>query len=54
MLVILGAEGDLAVRQGDEPMVLDAHAMGRAGEILEHVLGLPEGLLGVDHPLLVT
>jgi hypothetical protein len=53
-LGILGAEGDLAVRQGDEPMVREAHAMGIAGEILEHVLGLPEGLLGVDHPLLVT
>jgi hypothetical protein len=53
-LVILVAEGDQAVRQGDEPMVRDAHAMGIAGEILEHVLGLPEGLLGVDHPLLVT
>ena len=51
-LVVLVAEGHLAVLQGHEPVVGDGHAMGIAGQVLEDVLGVLEGLFGVDHPLL--
>jgi hypothetical protein len=33
-------------------MVGDGDAMGVAAEILEHILGPPEGRLAVDHPVL--
>ena len=53
-LVILVAEGHLAVLQGHEPVVGDGHAMGIAGQVLEDVLGVLEGLFRVDDPLLVA
>ena len=53
-LVVLVAEGHLAVLQGHEPVVGDGHAMGIAGEVLEDMLGVLEGLFGVDDPLLVA
>ncbi len=54
VLVVLVAEGHLAVLQGDEPVVGDGDAMGIAGQVLEDVLGVLEGLFGVDDPLLVA
>jgi hypothetical protein len=50
-LVVLRAEGHLAPLQGHEPMVRNGDAMGRARQVGEDVLGLLEGLFGVDHPL---
>ena len=53
-LVILVAEGHLAMLQGHEPVVGDGDAVGIAGQVLEHMLGVLDGLLGVDDPLLVA
>jgi len=53
-LVILVAEGHLAVFQGYKTVVGDGDAVGLAGQVREDMLGLPEGFLGIDHPLLVT
>ena len=52
--VVLVAEGHLAVLQGDEPVVRDGDTMRIAGQVGEDVLGILEGLFGVDHPLLGT
>ena len=54
MGIVFVAEGDLAVFQGDEPVVGDGDAMSVPGEVLEDVLGVCQGLFGVDDPLLVT
>ena len=53
-LIIFVAEGHLAVLQGDEPVVGDGDAVGIAGQVLEDMLGVLDGLFGVDHPLLVA
>ena len=53
-LVILVAEGHLAMLQGHEPVVGDGDAVGIAGQVLEHMLGVLDGLFGVDDPLLVA
>ena len=53
-LVILVAEGHLAILQGHEPVVGDGDAMRVAGQVLEDVLGVLEGLFGVDDPVLVA
>jgi hypothetical protein len=53
-LVILVTEGHLAVLQGDEPVIGEGHAMRITGQILQDMLGVLEGLLRIDHPLLVT
>jgi len=45
------AKGDLAVGQRDQSMVGDGDAMGVTAEIVEHILGAPEGWLGVDYPV---
>jgi len=45
------AKGDLAVGQRDQSMVGDGDAVGVTAEILEHILGAPEGWFGVDHPV---
>jgi len=51
---ILGAAGDLAVLQGDEPVVRDGHAMRRAGQGLQDGPGGLAGLCRVAPPLLVA
>ena len=51
MFVVLPPEGDVALLQRDQPLIGDGHAMGRAGQILQDMLGGREGLLGVDDPL---
>ena len=45
------AEADLAIREGDQPAVRDAGAMGVSAEIPESVLRAAEGPLGVDDPV---
>jgi len=45
------AEGDLAVRERDEPAVGDADAVGVGAEIAQGMFGSAEGTLGVDDPV---
>ena len=52
MGIILPAEGDLVVLEGDEAMVGDGDAMGVAAEIAEDVMGAAEGWFGIDDPWL--
>ena len=55
LLIVVGrvppAKGDVAVGQRDQSMVGDGDAMGVTAEIVEHILGAPEGRLGVDYPV---
>jgi hypothetical protein len=44
--IILPAEGNLVVLEGQEAVVGDGNAMGVAGEIAEHMMGAAEGWLG--------
>jgi hypothetical protein len=50
--IILAAESNLVMVEGDEAMVGDGYAMGVTGEIAEHMMGTAEGGLGVDDPVL--
>jgi hypothetical protein len=52
--VVLVAESDLAVVEGEKPLVGDGDTVGVAGEVLEHLLRPAEGGLGVDHPVFVA
>jgi hypothetical protein len=49
--IILPAEGDLVVLEGDEAMVGDGDAMGVAAEIAEDVMGTAERGFGIDDPI---
>jgi hypothetical protein len=49
--IILPAEGDLIVLEGDEAMVGDGDAMGVAAEIAEDVMGTAERGFGIDDPI---
>ena len=49
--VVLPAEGDAALVEGDQAAVGDGDAVGVAGEVGQDRLGAGEGALGVDHPL---
>ena len=51
VLVVLPEKGDAAVAETHQAVVGDRHAMGVAGEIVEHVMGAAEGWLGIHHPL---
>ena len=48
--VVLPAEADLSVGQGDEPAVGDGDPVGVAAEIVEHLLRPAERALGIDDP----
>jgi len=50
VLIVLPVEADAAVFERAKPVVGDGHAMGIAGQILQHALRSAEGRLGVDHP----
>ena len=50
--VVLPAEGDLAVGNGDETVIGDGDAMGIAGQVVQHMLRPSEGAFRVDHPVL--
>ena len=52
MRVVLPSEGDVVVVHRQEAMIGDRHAMGVAGQVLQHVFRPAEGCLGVDHPVL--
>jgi hypothetical protein len=52
--VVLVAERDAAVVEGDESVVGDGDAVGIAAEVLEDALRPAEGRLGVDHPVVAT
>ena len=49
--IILPAEGDAVIVEGDEAAVGDGDPVGVAGEIGEHRLRPAERALGVDDPL---
>ena len=55
LLVAMGgvspAEADLAVGEGDQPAVGDAHPMGISAEIAQGMFRSAEGPLGVDDPV---
>lgn len=52
--VVLVAESDLAVIEGDQPLVGDSDAMSVSGEVLEYLLRTSERWLGVNHPVFVS
>src|SRR4051794_28746752 len=49
--VVLPAEADLAVVDGDQPAVRDSDAMGVAPDIGEDLVWAGEGPLGIHHPV---
>src|ERR1035437_1689671 len=49
--VVLPAEGDFAVLKAQQPVIGNRHAMGIASQIMQHVFGTAERLLGIDHHL---
>jgi hypothetical protein len=55
LLVAVGgvspAEGDLVARQGNETMVGDSHPMSVGAQVVEDILGAPEGRFAVDDPV---
>ncbi|MEA2961467.1 MAG: hypothetical protein QOI46_1565 [Alphaproteobacteria bacterium] len=52
--IILVAEGDAGLVEGEEPPVGDGDAVSVAREVGEHRFGAGEGWLGVDHPAFVA
>jgi hypothetical protein len=54
MGVVLVAESDHAVVEGDQPLIGDGDTMGVSGEVLEHLLGTAERRLGVNHPVFTS
>src|SRR5260370_28053836 len=53
MRVVLPAEGDSGVGDGEQAMVGDGDTMGVTREIVQHMLGSAEGRLGIDDPVLL-
>lgn len=51
MGIIFPTERDLICGHGDQPVIGDGHTMGVASQVMEYMLGSPEGLLGVHHPV---
>ena len=51
---IAPAEGDVALRDRDQPAVGDGNAMGVGTEIAEHMFRATEGPLGVDDPVVAV
>ena len=49
--VILPAEGDALLFEGQQAMIGNGHAMGVATEIAQHLHGTAEGGLGINHPV---
>ncbi len=49
--VVLVSEAHALVIDVEQPVVRDRDAVGVAGQIFEHVLGIVERRLGIDHPL---
>ena len=51
MFVVFPLEGDVAVVEADQPVVGYGYAVGVAAQIVDHVSGVAEGRLRIDHPL---
>ena len=51
LAIVLPAEADEAVLDGQDAVVGEGHAVGVAAEVVEHTGGSVEGRLGVDDPL---
>jgi len=52
MGVVPPAKSNLAVLEGDQPMVGDGHAMGVTGQVMQDIFGTAERRLGINHPIL--
>ena len=46
------AKRDLAIGQGDEPVMGDGDAVGVSAEITQGLLGTTEGRFAIDHPVM--
>ena len=51
VFIVFPPEGDVAVVEADQPVVRNGDAMGIAAQVVEHVPGVAERRLRVDHPL---
>jgi hypothetical protein len=51
--VVLVAEGDLSIGEGEKSMVGDGDSVGVAGEVFEDLVGSAERGLRIDDPVLV-
>src|SRR3974390_1639725 len=49
--IVLPTKGDVIAIHGQKPMIRDGHAVGIAGQILQHVLWPAKGSLGINHPV---
>jgi len=49
--VVLPLKRDGAVSDVEDPMIRDGHPVRVAREVLQHMLGFPEGWLGVHDPV---
>ena len=52
MGVVLPPETDLAVLEGDQPMVGNGDAMGVTGQVVQNIVRTAKGRLGVNDPVL--
>ena len=52
--VVLPAEGDVLLVEGQQAMIGNGHAMSVAAEIAQHLQGPTEGLLGIDDPVVTV
>ena len=51
MSIVAPEKRDAIFVECDDPMVGDGHAMGVAGQVLQHLIRPAEGRLGIDHPV---
>ena len=51
--IILPAEPDLGIGDGENPMVGDGDAMGIASQVLQNVVRTAKGRLGIHDPILL-
>ena len=54
LIVVSGVaptKGDLAVLEGNQPVVRDGHAVGVTAEVVEHILRTTERWFGIDDPI---
>ncbi len=52
MSVIPPTEGNLAILQGEKPVVRDSYTVGVSSEIIKHFFNASKGWLGIDYPIL--
>ena len=50
--VVLPPEGNLAVRNVDDPVIGNGHSVGVAGQVMKNMFWPSEGPLGIDHPVM--